>query len=327
MAQMANVYVPAGAGGTTLEFESLANVVEMVAKEETPCYSNMRKVEATAIKEEWGTEDIGTVAVPTPREIGFVAAPTAALANRRLDNYLELVAEEGSVSHTMQRMKAAGSVNTYEHQKLKRGILLRRKLNKLMLTPQAKDGTMPDPQLATVHAYIAANFLSVAGTPGATPTGNGTDIPGAGTTPDVFDTIVPIDTVLQAAISTRGQPSAMYLSPKMKGLFSKLPDASVADNQVNMTAPGRGGFNHVGAVDKYLSDYGILETIMDIDAPNTGILILDHDYVEVAILPGMDMNDYELGKRGSGREFMIEWQGTVIVPLPEAHAYVNGYAT
>ena len=119
----------------------------------------------------------------------------------------------------------------------------------------------------------------------------------------------------------------LYFSPKMQGLFSRLPDGSIAENRVNMTAGNPAPFQHVGTVDKYLSDFGLLETAIDVDAPNTDILGVDHDYVEVVKLPGMDFNDYMLGKLGSGDLFVIENAETLRVTLPSSIIYLTGYAT
>lgn len=320
-----NAYLPSGPGAATLEFESLRDVVEMVSKDETPLWSNLDKTVAKAMKEEWGTESIGSVSAATNRKIGFVATPSAVVANRRMDNYLELVSVEGGVSHTMTNLDAAGDTNTYEHQLLKKGILLRRQVNKLMHTPQAKDSTITDPKLSTIHGYVqAAGFFGVAGTPGVVGGGLGADLPTAGTTPDDFDTITPIDTVLESCYLYTGRPDTAYFSPKMKRLFSRLPDASIADNRQTASV-GKTAYKHIGVADAYFSDFGDIECVVDIDCPNTDIKILDHDYIDVPVLPGMDFAEHELGKKGSAKEFMIELQFTLRATLPESIAYINGY--
>jgi hypothetical protein len=322
---IANAYLPKGTGQETLERESLRDVVEMVSKEVTPLWSNLRKGTAKAMKEEWGTETIGTVTAAVNRKIGYVAAPTAAEVNRRLDNYLELMGLEGGVSDTMDALDAADGVNTYEHQLLKKGILHRRQINKLMHTPQVKDGTMSDPIMGTYATYIvAATFYGAAGTPGVVGSGNGVSLPTAGTTPADFNSITPIDVVLEAASFFTGSPDTAYFSPRMKRLFSRLPDASVAENRQTSTV-GNKPFRHIGAVDSYLSDFGYIECVVDIDCPNTDIKIIDHDYVDVVVLPGLDMKEKELGTRGSAKEFMIETQATFRMLLPEANCYINGY--
>ena len=320
-----NAYLPSGPGQTTLEFESLRNVVEMVSKEATPFWSNLSKTTGKSMKEEWGTESLGTIVAAPARNIGFVAASTPVVPNRRLDNYSELMAVEGGVSDTMNALDAADNNNSYEHQLLKKGQIHARQINKLMHTPQAKDGTMALPKMGTYAAYVpAATFLGVATTPGTPGAGTGVDIPTAGTGADDFDTITPIDQVLEAAYFFNGKPDTAYFSPRMKRLFSRLPDASVAENRQTANI-GNNAYKHVGVVDSYMSDFGVIECVVDIDCPNTDIKIVDHDHLQVAILPGMDFAEHELGRKGSAREFMIQTQATFISTLPEAQTYINGY--
>jgi hypothetical protein len=168
-------------------------------------------------------------------------------------------------------------------------------------------------------------FGSNATTPGSAGAGTGADIPGAGTGPADFDEIAPIDAVLEQARFYNGKPDVMYLSPRMKRMFSRLPDASIAENRVTSSAPGGGGFNHVGVADRYLSDYGMIETAMDIDAPNTAIQIFDHTYCGLKVLSGLNFEEDTLGKRGSADEYMIQWQGCYWNSLPESYCYVNGF--
>lgn len=314
---LTNTYTAVGPGTARLEHEKLSDVVEAVYKEETPLYSNIRKTDADGLRLDWGTEDIGSISVPTARSTGFVAAPTAPLTPARYSNWLELCAKEGGVSDTKQRIDTAGGVGTYEHQLLLKSRLLRRELNKLCHANQAKDGSEPF-KTATPKTFIHDNFVSVAGTPGAAPTGDGTDTFGTGSDPDDFDTIAPINQVLQAAFSSRGKPAAMYLAPARAGDFTRLPDASIAEN--HQSGPP---FVHVGTVDTYMSDFGTVERIIDLDADPASIPIFDHDYLSLALL--MDFKEDELGRRGSGREFMVQWQGGFIVELPQAHGLIAGY--
>ena len=323
-----NTLLPLGPGAAnSLEFESLRDIVEEVWRDDVPLYSNTTKVDAQAIREDWGTEDIGSVTAADHRKIGFIAAPTAEVADRRLPNYCQLVAEEGSLSDTKRNIKQAGNTNTLEHRKLKRSRLMLRKINARMHTPQAYVASMSDPVMATYHAYLTDGFLSVAGTPGAAPTGNGSDIPGAGTSPIAFDSIDPIDDVLQACAATRGAPAAMYLSLRNQRLFSRLPDASIGELRSNKDNGNESPFMFIGTVKNYLSDFGLIETIPDIDAISSGIGLIDHDYLDIAVIPGMDFDEKDLGIRGSSSEFMIQWQGCVRVLLPEAQGYVNGFTT
>lgn len=308
-----------------MERESLRDVLEDLTRDQTPLFSNMRKTSASAIKEEWGTEDVGSITAAAARNRGFVAAPQAPFTPARLNNYLQLMAVEFGVSMSMEQIDAVGDHNTLEHQRMRWGLKLRRQINKLLHTPQAKVTTEPT-KLATIHAYIVTGFTSLAGTPGAAPTGDGTDIPGAGSGATAsFDTIDPIDDAMEALVATAGLPDLIYLSPKRKRNWSHLPDASIAENRINMTAGALKPFSFVGTAENYLSDFGELEVAVDIDAPNTAILMVNHDYTDMPELPGMNFREDRLGLRGSGNEMMIQYEATLRVTNPKAHAYLNGF--
>jgi hypothetical protein len=43
------------------------------------------------------------------------------------------------------------------------------------------------------------------------------------------------------------------------------------------------------------------------------------------VLPGMDFNEYRIGKRGSADEMGIEFEATLRVLNPKSHFYINGF--
>lgn len=321
---LVNTLLPAGPGGNTLEFQSLAEAVEMLARDEAPFYRNIAEVDARAIKEEWGTEDIGTVVASPARNDGFVAAPQAPFVPALLDNYVQLTAVEFGVSDTMANIRAAGDTNTLNHQRLKWGLFHERCNNKLLWTPQVKSGAQPR-TMGTPATYIT-NFQSVAGTPGAAPTGNGTALPGAGTGPVAFTTIDPIRNRMAAAMQKSGIPDVIMFSPRNKQDFSDLPDAHIGELHVTKTAGDRSPFVFIGAADVYVSDFGVLETVVDIDAPNTAIFGMNFDAIDKPVVPGMNMAEKRLGVRGSGEEMLIQTAWTVRINNPVAHFYINGLA-
>jgi hypothetical protein len=320
---LTNTLLPAGPGGNTLELESLRQAVEMVARDEAPLYRSIPDTTAMAIKEEWGIEDIGTVVASPARNDGFVAAIQAPFTPQRFDNYVQLTAVEFGVSDTMANIRAAGNTNTLNHQRLKWGLFHERCNNKLLWTPQVKSGVAPR-TMGTLPTYIT-NFGSNAVTPGAAPAGNGTTLPGAGTTPALLTSIDPIRNRMAAAILKAGVPDVIAMSPRNKMDFSDLPDAHIGELHVTKDAGDRTPFEFIGAADVYVSDFGVLEVVVDIDAPNTAIMGLNFDLVDKPVVPGMNMDEKMLGIRGSGEEMLIQTAWTVRVLNPTAHFYINGF--
>jgi len=321
---MSNTYLPQGPGKVTGERESLRDVVEMVALDTRPLYSNLTKVRATAIKVEWMTEDLGAIVAAPARNRGFVATPQAPIANRRLDNALELNAVEFGVSDSMQNIPdVAGNTNTLEHQRLKWGMKLGRQINKMLHVGQVKVYT--EPTVTATFPAFTTNFRSVATTPGAPPTGDGSNLPTAGTGFKNLTTIADINAVMLTASLTQGTTTTIYFHPKRRAEFSQLPDANLGTFNQNQNTSGAGAWYFVGTVSGYLSDFGPLELVVDIDCDPTVIEIRNHDYEDLAILPGMDFDEQELGRRGSGKELLIQHESGYRNLLPEAHGLINGY--
>ena len=115
-----------------MERESLRDVLEDLTADQTPFFSNLAKTSASSIKDEWGTEDIGAVTAAAARNRGFTATIQAPFTPARLSNYLQLMAVEFGVSHSMEQIDAVGNHNTLEHQRMRWGLKLRRQINKLL---------------------------------------------------------------------------------------------------------------------------------------------------------------------------------------------------
>lgn len=326
---LTNTYVGTGPTGTNLERESLGDVVQQVYIMEAPHVNNMMKGQASSLREDWGTEDIPAITVPTAHKQGYVTDINPPNTPTRLHNWCELVYESGGVSHTKQALDEAGDTNTLDHQRLIKGRILLRKINKLSYYPQAMYGVAEPFLTATPISYVT-NIADEYGTPGTKPTGDGTDTYVFGSTPDDMDTIAPFTTVLQASAYFQGSPRAAFMSPARITDFSRIPDASIVDVTMQIPAvknptEGTDYFAFIGAVGMYQSDFGVIEKIKDLDADPRYVLIEDPDYIEIRYLPGMDMNEYEIGKRGSGDEFAIESQFCFAVTLPQAMAAITGY--
>jgi hypothetical protein len=183
-----------------------------------------------------------------------------------------------------------------------------------------------EPTVTATFASYVTNFRSVATTPGAPPTGDGSNLPTAGTGSKLLTTIADFDAVMLKAVLTQGTPQTVYLHPKRRAEFSKLPDANLGTFNQNQNTKGAGAWMFVGTVSGYISDFGSLELVVDNDCDPTVIEIRNHDYEDLAVLPGMDFDEEEMGRRGSGKELLIQNEMGYRNLLPEAHGLINGYS-
>lgn len=328
MAQMANpltnVDLPAGPGGPTLENEELRQIIERLTPEETPFYTNSRKGTVRALHTDWGTVSLPAITAAVAEKRGFEATILPSIAPVRETNWCELTAETGGVADSYDALDTAGRDDQTDWQILLKGQFLKRKVNKMMFANQARSAVEPT-TLAAFPTWISgARFRSLATTPGTPADGHGGTVYVAGTGPQAFNTIDPVDDVMEACYAGTGLPKIMYMSPNVKRQFSRIPDASIADNNMNISPNQPNALVFVGAVTVYWSDFGRLEAAIDRDCPDSLVPLVDPDMFEIATLPGRQWKKTMLAKTGSSDKFMIEWEGTARVWNPTSQGLIEG---
>lgn len=322
-----NTRVPVGPGGVSLEFEELRDIIERLTPEETPFYSNCRKGTAKSLRPDWGTVSLPAITAPTGEKRGFIASLNAGISPARLSNVCELIAETGSVADSYDAVDLAGRDDESDFQKLLKGQYVRRRVNALMYANQAQSLSPEPSTMACFPTWVGTGrFRSVASTPGTASAGTGTNTYTAGTTPQALTAIDPVDDVLEACFATNGMPKTIYMNPAIKREWSRIPDASVAENRINMTAGTIKPFDFIGTVDVYLSDFGRVEVAVDRDCPKAIAPFVDPNNIEIATLAGRAFKMTPLAKVGSSMNFMIEWEGTLRVHNPTAHGMIEGLA-
>jgi hypothetical protein len=75
----------------------------------------------------------------------------------------------------------------------------------------------------------------------------------------------------------------------------------------------------------YLTDFGRLDVVVNriMDTSNVkAVFLIDPDYYDIATLPGRSFKKTPLAKTGSADKGMLEWEGTLRVTAPKAHAAI-----
>ena len=71
-----------------------------------------------------------------------------------------------------------------------------------------------------------------------------------------------------------------------------------------------------------LTDFGTLNVVIDRQAPNTEILLLDSDYYSIGHLPGRMFSVSDVAATGDATKFAIVSEYCLIVKAPKAHAAI-----
>ena len=203
-----------------------------------------------------------------------------------------------------------------------KGIEQRRDIEKALFKNEARSGS--DPRKAGKFlSYITNMELISAST---TPAGTGANVSDmAGTNAAL--TLAKIDSAMKKAYDDGGQPDMMVVSPANKVAFSDLSSGSAVTNQLHMTANAPTDAIIIGSVSMYLTDFGTLNVVIDRQAANTELLLLDKDHYSLGHLPGRMFSVSDVAPVGDATRFSIVSEWTLIMDAPKAHAAVVDLST
>lgn len=304
------------------EREDLSDVISRIDPDETPLFSNAAKETTKGIFHEWQVQEL-TAAVDTNyvnegADYSYVN-PTV---TTRLGNYHQISAQAASVSNTLDVVDKAGRDKETAYVKVLKGIEQRRDIEKSLFKNEARSAS--DPRKAAKFLSWITNVVVESGSSAAT--GDGSDAATMSGSNDAL-ALADIDDAMKAAYTDGGQPDMLVVSPANKVAFSDLSSGSAVTNQLHMTANAPTDAIIIGSVSMYLTDFGTLNVVIDRQAPNTEILLIDSDYYSIGHLPGRMFSVSDVAATGDATKFAIVSEWTLIVKAPKAHAAVFDLST
>lgn len=319
-AAIANTFMTTGGTAPTNIREDLREMIWMLDPEETPVVTSIgRGPPAEQIKSEWLVQALGAADSNVQPE-GFRYAAQPARTPQRLFNECQIMFRSVTVSNTFRASNSVGG-DEWNRQMLLKGKELRRDLEWWVTRGFVRAVTDPR-QMSGIQTFISQGSMGAGA--GALPTGDGSNGPTAGTARTL--TLDMIASAMQQAYSSGGKPTAAFMSPRLKRVFSGLAiggtgNAIVAQQVVNSTATEP--ITIAGAVDGYLTDFGRIANAPDIFMPDGIILLLDPDYADIAPLDGRDMLTERFAITGDAADGGVTFEGTLRVEAPKAHAMVG----
>lgn len=310
-----NVYTSTTAVG---EREELSDIIAMIDPDETPIYSNAKKVKTSAIYTEWQVQELAAASASNAKNEGADATYATPTPTTRMGNYHQISTKPVSVSGTLEAVDKAGRDSEIAYQKVLKAKELRRDIEKTLLSPQKRSGSDPR-KAATLYAWIT----NVDDNGATNATGDGTDFSGETTSGTARALALSyIDNVMKDAYEDGGQPDMLVLSPTNKKNFSDLAasETAIVANQYNMTTPKPGVL--IGTTSVYLTDFGQLDVVVDRFAANDAVFTLDSDYLEIGALTGRNFVTQPLAKVGDAENFQLLTEWTFVPRAPKAHGAV-----
>jgi len=304
------------------EREDLADVIYRIDPDETPVFSNAEKVTTSGIFHEWQVQELAAAVDTNYVNEGADYSYVNPSATTRLGNYHQISVQAASVSNTLDVVDSAGRDRETAYVKVLKGIEQRRDVEKALFKNEARSGS--DPRKAgKLLSYITNTVVEGATT---TPTGDGSDVSDmAGANAAL--TLAKIDDAMEAAYVDGGNPSMLVVSPANKVAFSDLSSGSAVTNQLHMTANAPTDAVIIGSVSMYLTDFGTLNVVIDRQAANTEIFLLDPAFYSIGHLPGRMFSVSDVAPTGDATKFAIVSEWTLVMKAPKAHAAVVDLST
>lgn len=311
----------------TAIFEDLDGVIRNISPTEVPIYANGMKGTATnAAAHEWLTD---TLEDPTnsPQAEGNDTTFGPLTQPVRLLNVCQISDKEGIVSGTASAVDAApSSQREVVRQTIKKGRELRRNIEVIIACNSVRSNT--DPRNLSGLATYMTN-ADVGGT-GTAPTGDGSDAVAEGTARAL--TVALIDTAMQNAYDAGGEPSMLVMDTQTVTKFSKLNIQGGGTDVIALRASRTetSAATSIGAVDRYISDFGDLDVVPDrfikpallTGLANQVVYLLDSSMYGIDTLPGRSFSTEPLAKTGDADKFLVLWEGTLKVHNQDAHAAI-----
>lgn len=304
------------------ERESLSDVIQRIDPDETPIFSNAAKETTSAVTHDWQVQELTAAAANNHANEGADFSYANPTATTRLSNVHQIAVQAASVSGTLDSVDKAGREKETAYVKVLKGIEQRRDIDKSLFANEAKSASDPR-KTGKILSYIT-NFDKIGAT--TIPAGTGADVSDmAGTNAAL--TLAKIDSAMKLAYDDGGNPDMLVVSPANKVAFSDLSSGSAVTNQLHMTAGAPQDAIIIGSVSMYLTDFGTLNVVIDRNATNTEVLLMDSDYYSIGHLPGRLFASSDVAPVGDATRFSIVSEYCLIMKAPKAHAAVVDLST
>lgn len=310
--------------------EDLSDVIRDISPTETPFHSNIGREDATNDAHEWPQDRLPDakssnqhvdgddfVAEGGTGQVGAGSAGTTITAGNRIGNYCEIGRFDIVISRRAEIVKKAGRRSSLGYQLAKAGRALKRDCEASALANKAAvQGTETlAGQSAGYPAWIRQNDSRGAGAarPAALVSGFPTGTAATDGTLRALSETNLLDVIGDIYI-TGGDADCIMMYPTTKQRFSSYmfsPDATnsgrIATQYQDQGKNPRAGVTAVGAVDVYVSDFGVLDVIPNRFQRPRDVPIFEKDMWAIAYLEGYNLTD--IGRTGLSekRILSVDW--------------------
>lgn len=289
--------------------EDLTDIIDRITPTETPFYSMIAKTKASGTLHEWQTQALRAGASNAQAE-GDDTTATAVTAQVRLGNRTQIMKEAASVSGTQEAVDKAGQKGEMSKQLALKSAELKLDVE-YALTRNNVTATTPRQLRGLVGWADSANTSVGAGyvAPVYTTSGNTAQTDG---TQRAFTESLLKDT-LQKSYASGGRPNIVMMGSTQKQTFSTFTGnaTNTRDSEDKKV---------VASVDIYVSDFGTLKAMINLQQRSRDVWVLQSDKWAFAVLRPWQQSD--LAKTGDSERKQILLEGTLEAINPKANGAV-----
>ncbi len=300
--------------GSATNREELADVVSRITPEDTPIYSLLEKTSCKTTHPEWPIDELAAPAANIQLE-GDDYTFDATTPPTRPGTYTQIMRKEGIISESQEAMDEAGNVLKVKHQKLKKGVELRKDTEFAIVDSNASVGGATR-EMGSMSSWIETNVSRGAtGANGGYNSGTGLTVaPTNGTLRTFTKTIM--DDVMQQGYVNGANFKHFVGSPYIKSVFvTFMSDANVASFRY---AASSGKSNSIVAnADVYEGPHGkIMVHPNRVMAGSAGLarngFFIDPEYAEFAWYRKIK-EDKKVARTGDAKKFVLIGEGALKV--------------
>jgi hypothetical protein len=323
MAQAANTYETYDAVGNR---EELADKIWQITPEKTPFLALIGRKSVSSVHPEWQTDTLASPDTSNNQPEGNDWSYDPIVATTRVGNYTQISEKSWQISRTQENTSKAGRKSELARETAKKTTELKIDMELILLSNQAASAGSgngaTNRKLAGARAWIATNDdLGAGGSSGSFSNG----IQGAATNgTQRAMTKAQIDSVMLSTTNAGGEPSVLMLSNYNKTVASRfLDDADVVPLRKEL---GKGAATIVGAADAYLTDFGLITFVPNVQMTRGGAdtarnaYLIDPSMVTMGVFD--DIQIHKPAKTGDAEKRVANVEYTLIMNNEAAHGVI-----
>jgi hypothetical protein len=317
------------------EREDLQDAIFDISPMDTPFVSSCSRGKATATMHQWQTDSLADATSSNAQIEGndyttlATSSPTLQVAN-----YLQISSKTLAISGTLEAVDKAGRKSELAYQLAKRGKELKRDMETIVLaslTPNAGGATTAR-VMAPLTLWVNTNESR--GTSGSGSDQTGDDWLASGGVPAVNDfsdgtqralTETLFKSVLQSCWTNGADPNTLMVGAHNKQVASVAFDGVLTPSYDIVRAGEAKAGTAVGAVDVYVSDFGVIKIIPNRFQRARDAWVLDSEYYGLAFL--RPMHTVKLAKTGDAEKRLLQVEYTLVVKNEAALGVVADLST